>query len=597
LISAAIREDMPALERSRAHRRAADLLGADGAPIEAIAVHLLACRPAGDRETAEILRAAAEQATGRGEHQAARRFLARALAEPPPAETRLEVEIELALVAAATGAPDAVGRVVASLEELKDPRRRARTLQALARLLFARSDFAAASEAAARAIGELNDSDPLARELLIDELAISLVHHDQHPQAAARLAAVLQAARQKPAEPALRAMLAGSAVQRGEPAARVSELAGAALDGGAGQDAFYGLGTGIAVMALIYVDALDLAAPPIDAALERARRVGSLIGVGFASHWRAQLHYHQGALADAIADANQTLEVCRSGWDVCLPWVAPILAGAYVDGGDLDAAAAALELCENLDQQRIEHAFALAARAHLALARADPAAALADLETAGALAERHGITQPTMLPWRSQAALASLQLGDQHRAAKLAAHELTQARKIGARRTLGIALRVAGLTTPGHRGLELLTEAVAILERSPAALQRAQALADLGAAQRRAGHRTAARQPLQRALQLANQLGATPLATTAADELHAAGGRRRAARHDTGPTALTATERRVAQLAAQGLGTPQIAHTLYVTPKTIEWHLGHIYQKLKINSRHQLAAALSNAMS
>ena len=61
----------------------------------------------------------------------------------------------------------------------------------------------------------------------------------------------------------------------------------------------------------------------------------------------------------------------------------------------------------------------------------------------------------------------------------------------------------------------------------------------------------------------------------------------------TGREALTAAERRVAEMAAEGQTTPEIAHALFVTPKTVETHLGHAYQKLDIHSRSQLARALT----
>jgi DNA-binding CsgD family transcriptional regulator len=61
----------------------------------------------------------------------------------------------------------------------------------------------------------------------------------------------------------------------------------------------------------------------------------------------------------------------------------------------------------------------------------------------------------------------------------------------------------------------------------------------------------------------------------------------------SGIEALTPSERRVAQLAATGLSSPQIAQQLFVTVNTVESHLRHAYQKLDIHSRQELAAALS----
>jgi DNA-binding CsgD family transcriptional regulator len=116
-------------------------------------------------------------------------------------------------------------------------------------------------------------------------------------------------------------------------------------------------------------------------------------------------------------------------------------------------------------------------------------------------------------------------------------------------------------------------------------------LFDLGAAQRRSGQISAARTPLREALQLAHEMGATVLEANARHELHATGARPRRAAH-SGADALTPTERRVAELAAQGLSNPQIAQALFVTTKTIQTHLAHAYRKLDIRSRHHLAHAL-----
>jgi DNA-binding NarL/FixJ family response regulator len=138
-----------------------------------------------------------------------------------------------------------------------------------------------------------------------------------------------------------------------------------------------------------------------------------------------------------------------------------------------------------------------------------------------------------------------------------------------------------------------LREAVELLASSPARLEHARALADLGAALRRANRRREARDALTQALELADRLGGRALAERARTELRAAGGRS-SDPHATGVEQLTASERRVAELAADGLSNPQIAQALYVTRKTVETHLGHVYGKLAIAGRGELRAALGD---
>jgi DNA-binding CsgD family transcriptional regulator len=132
---------------------------------------------------------------------------------------------------------------------------------------------------------------------------------------------------------------------------------------------------------------------------------------------------------------------------------------------------------------------------------------------------------------------------------------------------------------------------VAVLDGSPARLQLAGALADLGDALGVAGRRTEAREPLTRALEMAETAAAWPLAQRAADGLASLGDRpRRIA--EAGVDNLTAGERRVAQLAASGRTNREIAQELFVTPKTVENHLRHAYAKLGIAGRRELAGVL-----
>jgi DNA-binding CsgD family transcriptional regulator len=211
---------------------------------------------------------------------------------------------------------------------------------------------------------------------------------------------------------------------------------------------------------------------------------------------------------------------------------------------------------------------------------------------AGRRFEAVGGRNPAFMPWRSQAALALLQLERPEEAAALAEEELELARVWGAPRALGAALRAAGLVEGGKRGLALLQEAVEVLAGSPAKLEQAKARTELGAALRRANQRAKAREQLRRAVELATICGATPLAARAESELLATGARpRRIAL--SGLESLTPSERRVAELAAQGPTNREIAQALFVTPKTVEVHLSSVYRKLGISSRSQLAGALA----
>jgi DNA-binding NarL/FixJ family response regulator len=103
-----------------------------------------------------------------------------------------------------------------------------------------------------------------------------------------------------------------------------------------------------------------------------------------------------------------------------------------------------------------------------------------------------------------------------------------------------------------------------------------------------------ARATLRTGLEIAQRCGARPLAERAATELRAAGARpRRAA--VSGVDALTASERRVAELAASGMTNKDIAQAIFVTLRTVELHLSNGYRKLGIASRQEIAAAIRSS--
>jgi DNA-binding NarL/FixJ family response regulator len=223
------------------------------------------------------------------------------------------------------------------------------------------------------------------------------------------------------------------------------------------------------------------------------------------------------------------------------------------------------------------------------LAKGDGEAALEAAEDLERHAER--TRNPAWAPWRSFKAQALALLGRRDEAVALAREEVELARAWGAPSALGRSLRVLGELL-GQEGMAELEEAVALLEASPQRIERARALAALGAEVRRARRPTDAREPLRRALELAEVSGAKALAEHARSELYATGARPRSTALD-GVESLTDRELRVATLAAEGQTNRDIAQTLYVTPKTVEVHLSNAYRKLNIASRRELPTALT----
>ena len=205
-----------------------------------------------------------------------------------------------------------------------------------------------------------------------------------------------------------------------------------------------------------------------------------------------------------------------------------------------------------------------------------------------------GGENPAMLPWRSAAALSLAELGRHDEARTLAAEEVRLAQSFGAPRAIGIALRAQALVGPPADRSDGLAAALAVLAPSPARLEHARVLVDLGATLRAAGQRAAAREPLLEGLSLAARCGARTLDRRARAELAAVGVRPRTT-DQTGVDSLTPSERRVVEFAAAGGTNREIAQTLFVTEKTVETHLGRAFRKLDVSSRRQLPDVLARA--
>ncbi len=313
---------------------------------------------------------------------------------------------------------------------------------------------------------------------------------------------------------------------------------------------------------------------------------------------RSDVNRRLGAVADAEADARisyrLTGETGATG-DQGRPFGRAHLANALMIRGEWGEAGNVLADAAP-DERAEDNPFYLESRGCFHLAQGDAAAALEDLLECGrSLAHRGGVDTPSVLPWRSNAALALFQLGDDRRAHELAAQEIELATKQQVASAMGQALIAIGIIEGGEDGIRRLQDAVDILEMSPQVLTRVRALTELGSTLRRNRRPQAARKFLVEALDLAHRHGASTLADRAREELVIAGGRpRRAA--TTGLDALTPSERRVAQLVAAGLTNRQIASRLFVSARTVTTHLTHIYQKLGPVSRAEVSTMLHDSV-
>jgi ATP/maltotriose-dependent transcriptional regulator MalT len=196
-------------------------------------------------------------------------------------------------------------------------------------------------------------------------------------------------------------------------------------------------------------------------------------------------------------------------------------------------------------------------RGRLRLEQRNAEAALRDFRMVGEYRSDLGIDNPATGAWRSGTALDLDALGKRSEALSYAIEEVDLARRWGAPRGLGFALRTLALIEGGSSRTELLEESVDVLEDSGARLELARSLVELGSALRRADSRDL----LRRGLELAHRCGASPLEERAHAELAATGARPRRVVL-TGLDALTPSERRIAEHAAEGLSNKEIAQTL-----------------------------------
>lgn len=606
LVADAVAADLPPGQFSALHLHAAELLADDRAEPERVGAHLLHAPRRGNAWAVDMLCAAAHQARSRGGQGSAARLLERALAEPPLADRRADVLVELGHAEAAAGRTSAPDRFASALDLIDDPDRRAEIQRAHGHALYIQGRHREAAQAFDAGLQELGGKlgDKLASELQAGYVAAATIDPDLRAEALARVETVVSVVVARPVgrpTPGERAILAQAALHHSLAAApreMVRDLAVRAWDDGAllVDETAAGFNWTLVTGALDFTDELEVSLGVCDAAMVDARRLGSPLAFATASYERSIPLYHMGRIAEATADVQAAVDATRYGWHMYARSAAYTLALCQIELAELEAAEQTLKILEREPaESSIEHPALLDARAILRRRQGRNQESLADHLEAGRLfVEVFGVLTTGDVDWRTGAAESALALGDRKRAHDLAAEGLEFSRSVGLTRGVVGSLRVLGHAEGGTSGLSLLEEAVNQADPAPARLEYMRALVDFGAALLRAGRRQAAEDPLRRALHTATSQGANALAARAAVELRATGARPRRAML-SGLESLTPSERRIAELAAGSATNREIAQHLFVTRKTVEFHLRHVYQKLDIKSRNELSAALAPA--
>ncbi|MFE4691924.1 LuxR C-terminal-related transcriptional regulator [Streptomyces sp. NPDC056749] len=592
LLRGAVLDGWPRSHRQALHLRAAELRQRRGHGVEAVAGHLLRTTPGGTERVAKALLDAAADASRAGRTGAAAHYLRRVLDEPLSSERRAAVLTELGELEFATLRTGGIPRLAEALRLRQAPRERVLAAVALGSALADRGKPRAALDV-------LRELGPLDGEPVLDRTVqtASAFFSDHDPEIRRAVYTRLRERAERSPEwisPALRALLiryeSTAGLLSAESAMRqIRRLLTAPED-----PLLVPYLLGEAASVAQWADAADDA--------ER------LVRSGLTEHWVSALHpAHRSLLSTRMDTAaargrhrwvlEETAGRLRMPGGSARTGASSFLAHRVVALVECGRSAEAERLVAGVDvsegQDGWEQNRFLYARGVLRASVGDPAGALADFLECGRRQTGRDVRSPVVTPWRSAAAECHLLLGQTPEALALAEEENRYAAVWDTPRVRGRALRVLGAATGGRRGLGLTAEAVAVLRGMSLDVELIPALITHGLQLTAAGQSRSARPLLREAATAAERLGAVRLSGRAELALRTSGARRRNTSL-TGSGSLTAGERRVATLAADGRTNAEISELLHLARRTVETHLTSTYRKLAIRRRGDLPAALNS---
>ena len=531
LLRGAVYREMSSAERAWAHGRAARLLAEAHANSARVAEHLFVTAPAGDAWTVEQLRAAAREAASRGAPESAVAYLRRALTEPPSPEAEGAILLELGLVEFSAGQAGWHDHLEAAVESAGDDKARVTAALLFANALRWHDRAVEAIEICDRVAARLDGRDTEGH-LVLDAMAVAcgVLDAAAAPSMADRATALLLRTGERPVPRQCLLGAAYVAALANQPAHQVADLALQAIPAG--------------------TRPLPEPGEPPWLPADTFRHPSAVLPLLWAERYDEAQALADAAVAEAQASANGMI----------LPAVLSHRAWLALRRGDLTAAEAdARALLNAPSTPPLFHSRATAVLVDVLVERGDLDGAERALAPLAVFLARSALTATMLRHTRGRLRFAQGRFAD----------------ALGDFRAAG-GIAVGGLAiSPSY-----------LPWRSDAAL------AALGALLRRANHRVEARPLLRRAVDVAHHLGAGALARRAETELRATGAKPRRVLL-RGLEALTASERRIAELAAAGLTNREIAQTLFVTTRTVEGHLTNVFNKLDVKTRSGLAAALA----
>ena len=335
--------------------------------------------------------------------------------------------------------------------------------------------------------------------------------------------------------------------------------------------------------------------PLLDHALRTARDHAAVGALPFVLNLIARDQAATDRWAVAEATYREAIDLAReSGQQTELAFGLTGLAWLQARRGrELDCRACvaeALRLNHDLGA-RLNEVWATAALGELELGLGDAARAVRHFERQQRLLLDVGITDADLSP-AAELVDAYARLGRDDDARQAADRFMDMARAKGQPWSLARALRSQGMLAAGSGFAALFEQALSAHEQTPDAFETARTRLAYGERLRRARDRLLAREQLRAAADAFEDLDARPWADRARAELAATGETLR--RRDSSTLEeLTPQDLQIALLLTAGKTTRETAAALFLSPKTVEYHLRHVYQKLGIHSRDELAQALA----